>query len=181
MSSLSIKEFKPTILFLVRFIGLYLAGNLLYGWYITSYEPRPDPVTHAVSSYTVDILGICGYAASIYDYEALPTTAITYEGDVVIAVYEGCNGINTAIIFVAFILAFGPVSYAWFWFIPAGLLIIHLMNLLRITLLFFVAKDMPHIMYFTHKYLFTAFLYGVVFLLWMWWVKQFSSTNKRAQ
>ena len=181
MKSFSIQEFKPTIFFLVKFLGLYLVGNLLYGMYVTAYEPHPDPVTHWVSSHTAAILISCGYPVSTYDYKEIPTTSLLYRGKAVLAVYEGCNGLNTAIIFVAFVISFGPVCRAWLWFIPLGLLIIHLMNLGRITLLFFVAAYMPDAMYFTHKYLFTAFLYGVIFLLWVWWVKKFSFSKKSEQ
>jgi hypothetical protein len=34
---------------------------------------------------------------------------------------------------------------------------------------------MPKAMYFTHKYFFTAILYVVIFVLWVWWVKKFSA------
>jgi exosortase/archaeosortase family protein len=61
-----------------------------------------------------------------------------------------------------------------FWFVPTGLLIIHVVNLARIGLLFFVAEYQPDFMYFTHKYFFTAILYIIIFLLWMIWVKRFS-------
>jgi exosortase/archaeosortase family protein len=78
------------------------------------------------------------------------------------------------IIFVAFLVAFGPMRKALLWFIPVGLLIIHGINLARIALLFWVSLYMPDFMYFTHKYLFTAILYVVVFLLWIGWVKRFA-------
>lgn len=102
----------------------------------------------------------------------MPTTALVYEGKSILEVYEGCNGLNIMIIFVAFIVAFGPLNRSTLWFVPAGLMIIHVMNLLRIGLLFFVAKDLPDMMYFTHKYLFTASLYIVIFALWWFWVRK---------
>lgn len=174
MGSVSFKEFKPTIFFLVKFVGLYLVGNLLYGWYVTHYEPKPDPVTHVVARQTAGILSFCGWPVTIYDYKEIPTTSLLYEGRSILAVYEGCNGLNTAIIFAAFIIAFGPVSRAWAWFIPLGLLIIHSMNLARIAMLFFVSEYLPNAMYFVHKYLFTAILYAIIFILWVWWVRRFS-------
>ena len=78
------------------------------------------------------------------------------------------------IIFVAFLFAFGPVNKSLFWFIPLGLLVIHLVNLSRITLLFWVSIYMTDYMYFMHKYFFTAILYVVVFVLWVYWVRKFS-------
>ncbi|HEY9049456.1 MAG TPA: exosortase family protein XrtF [Ohtaekwangia sp.] len=168
------QEFKPTILFLIKFIGIYIVGNLLYGFYIDHFDPRPDPITHEVSRETAWVLTLTGWPTFIQDHTMKPTTLLLHEEKSILAVYEGCNGINTMIIFVAFILAFGPLKRTWLWFVPLGIVIIHLMNLLRIILLFYVSEYMPHFMYFTHKYLFTASLYGVIFLLWLWWIKRYS-------
>lgn len=176
---MSFSEFRPTILFLVKFVGIYLVGNLLYGLFITSFEPKPDPVTHVVSEQTAFVLNVCGYHVVAEDDERKPTTDINYLGRTRLSVFEGCNGINTMIIFVAFLLAFGPISKNLLWFIPTGLLIIHLMNLVRITLLFFVSEYLPNAMYFTHKYFFTAILYVVIFVLWVWWVKRYSGLNAK--
>ena len=41
MKTLPLKEFKPTILFLVKFIGIYIVANLLYGIYVTAYATGP--------------------------------------------------------------------------------------------------------------------------------------------
>jgi exosortase family protein XrtF len=175
MGNISIKEFKPTILFLVKFIGIYLVGNLLYGAYVTAYEPRPDPMTHVASNQTAAILTVCGWPTEIRDQPNKPNTRMIFEEKNILAVYEGCNGINVMIIFAAFVLSFGPLSKHMIWFIPVGLVIVHLMNLLRIGVLFFVAIYMKKYLYFTHKYLFTAILYVVVFALWVWWVKKYAS------
>jgi exosortase family protein XrtF len=177
---MSIKEFRPTILFLIKFVVLYVVGNLLYGIYITSFNPRPDPVTHSVSEQTGIILNVCGYRVDVADRINKPTSDINYFGKPKLSIYEGCNGLNIMIIFVAFLLAFGPIDRALLWFIPLGLLIIHFANLCRILLLFFVAEYMPKAMYFTHKYLFTAILYVVIFVLWIWWIRKYASPRKHA-
>jgi exosortase family protein XrtF len=179
MANFSFTEFRPTILFLAKFIGFYLIGNLLYGYYITHYSPAPDPVTRQVTKQTVFIIKSCGADVSVIDSNKSPTSLIVLKKRSVLAVYEGCNGINTMIIFVAFLFAFGPLSKSQWWFLPLGLAIIHLANLARIALLFYVSEYLPKYMYFTHKYLFTATLYCVVFLLWVWWVRKFSLKKNR--
>jgi exosortase family protein XrtF len=171
---MTLLEFKPTIFFLLKFLGIYLAGNILYGILITSFEPRADPITHTVTIQTGIVLNVCGYRVDVEDRVNKPTTEITYFGKTKLSVYEGCNGINTMIIFIAFLLAFGPLSRPVLWFVPLGLIIIHLVNLARITLLFLVSEYMPKAMYFTHKYLFTAILYVVIFAMWFWWVKAYA-------
>lgn len=174
MSSFRLQEFRPTIFFLGRFLGLYLVGNLLYGLYVTAYSPRPDPVTRWVSQQTGVVLEACGYPTEVRDHERKATSLIRYEDRAVLSVYEGCNGLNTIIIFVSFLFAFGPINKKLLWFTPLGIALIHLSNLARISILFFVARNFPDAMYFIHKYVFTASLYVVIFVLWLWWVKQFA-------
>ncbi len=175
MKNFSIKEFMPTILFLVKFVGIYVVGNFLYGLYVTAYSPAPDPVTHWVSDQSAIVLTSCGWPTTIQDHGNKPTTKLVFDNKNILAIYEGCNGINVMIIFVAFIIAFGPWSRELLWFIPLGLLIIHIMNLARVIFLFWVAIYMKDYMYFMHKYFFTVILYVVVFVLWVWWVKKFTS------
>jgi exosortase family protein XrtF len=177
MKSISIKEFKPTIFFLLKFIGIFVVANLLYGLYVTAYAPKPDPITSWVSYHTAFALQGCGWSAATQDSKTKPTTQLIFEKRSIVSIYEGCNGVNIMIIFVAFLIAFGPISRTLWWFIPLGLVILHGMNLARIALLFWVSLYKPDFMYFTHKYFFTAILYVVVFLLWIWWVKKFSTVK----
>jgi exosortase family protein XrtF len=176
----SIKEFTPTILFLLKFVGIYVVGNFLYGLYVTAYAPAPDPVTHWITDQTASVLTSFGWPTISVALPDKPTTRLDFGGRIILAVYEGCNGINVMIIFIGFLIAFGPLTKQLFWFIPIGLLIIHVMNLARITLLFWVSIYMKHYMYFMHKYFFTAILYVVVFILWVWWVRKFTSEKDAA-
>jgi len=171
---MNILDFKPTIFFLLRFLGLYLVGNLMYGFYVTHYEPGPDPLTYSVTEQTAYFLDLLGWPNEVLPQLVLPTVTIMYHRVAVVSVYEGCNGLNVMIIFAAFLFAFGPINKSMTWFILVGLIIIHLSNLLRIGLLFLVALYRPHYLYFSHKYFFTAFIYGFVFILWMIWVRYFS-------
>jgi exosortase family protein XrtF len=165
-----LNEFRPTILFLVKFVGIYFLGNLAYGLWITHYHPRPDPMTSWVTEQSAQVLNITGWEVNAYNHPSKPTTNISSADRGIVAVYEGCNGINVMIVFLAFLLAFGPYTKKLLWFVPLGLLVIHVSNLLRIILLAVVVVHLPDYLYFTHKYLFTAFIYLFVFLLWIWWV-----------
>jgi exosortase family protein XrtF len=174
MKNFNIKEFMPTILFLAKFVGIYLVGNFLYGLYVTAYQPSPDPATRWVTDQTAVVLTACGWPSTTEDSSRKATTNLIHDGKKILAVYEGCSGINVMIIFVAFLIAFGPLTKQLFWFIPLGLLIIHFMNLARIALLFWVSIYQKDYMYFMHKYFFTVILYVVIFALWIWWVRKFT-------
>lgn len=174
-----LREFKPAILFLAKFMVIYLLGNLLYGWYITYWYPAVDPVTSWVTNQSAGILDLFGWETSTYNHIVKPTTYIVHNQKSVIAVYEGCNGLNVVVVFLAFLFAFGPISKKLFWFVPLGIIVIHLSNLARIILLFLVSIQLPDFLYFTHKYLFTAFIFFFVFLLWFWWVLKLSKSREQ--
>lgn len=165
-----LKEFKPALLFLAKFLGLYFTANILYGIYIESYDRAPDPITRVVTSQTSSILNAIGYNATYHDIPEARKIALKEESDVVLYVYEGCNGINVAIVFMAFLFAFGGPIKNLFVFLLSGLLMVHLFNLLRIGLLFYLALNNASQFYYYHKYLFTSTLYFVVFALWAVWV-----------
>ena len=123
------------------------------------------------------LLEAFGYETEVHDHPIKATTYIGWNGKGIVSVYEGCNGLNVAIVFLAFLLAFGPYEKKLVWYAVLGLLILHLSNLLRIVLLFVVSIQMPHFLYFTHKYLFTAFIYFFVFLLWLGWVAKLTKSK----
>jgi exosortase family protein XrtF len=174
------QEFKPSILFLGKFLGIYLVANLLYGLYVQSYGPGPDPITDVVTQNSAWVLRTLGTEATAVALEHKPYVLIEFDGREIVSVFEGCNGINVVIIFVAFIVAFSRPSKKWLWFIPLGLVVIHGFNLGRIGLLFYVTQHFPGYLYFTHKYLFTAIIYVAVIILWYFWVTRFHESDKKA-
>jgi exosortase family protein XrtF len=174
-----LKDFKPSLLFLARFLAVYFVGNVLYGIYIESFGDRPDPVTRWVTSNTSGLLNSLGGTTFVTDNSAAPTVFIHNNKVTALSVYEGCNGINVMIVFVAFLVAFGGPKKTLAWFLPAGLLIIHGFNLLRIGILYYVSQYMEQYFYFFHKYLFTAVLYAAVFGLWAIWVLRLNNGTRK--
>lgn len=165
-----IRDFKPALLFLGKFLAIYLAGNIIYGLYVESYQDAPDAVTRNVTAQTSFFLNMAGYNSAYEMVPAMPKVAMMDAGDLVLYVFEGCNGVNVAVVFIAFLFAYGgPLK--WFAvFLPLGLFLIHFFNLLRIGLLYHLAVNNSTQFYYYHKYFFTAILYLVVFALWAIWI-----------
>lgn len=163
-------QFKPALLFLARFLAVYVVGNVLYGLFIESYGHHPDPATRVVTQQTAALLRATGEEVTAEDNPFGAQVLINNDGGTVLRVFEGCNGINVMIVFVAFIVAFGGPLRKMAWFTLMGLLVIHLANLLRVSLLYVVATRFEEYFYLYHKYLFTAILYVLVFGLWVSWV-----------
>jgi exosortase family protein XrtF len=171
------QEAKPAFLFLAKFIVFYFVCNLLYGWWITSYVPSPDPATVAVTQHSAFILDLFGYEIKTILHHSKPAQRILLDERPVLSVFEGCNGINVWIIFVAFVIAFSKFTKKTGLFILAGTGVIYLINLARIIFLFFISLAYPDAVYFFHKYFFTAGIFLVVFAMWYYWIKVHARIN----
>lgn len=167
------RQNKPVFIFLLKFLGIYFLGNIVYGLWVESYQ-LADPATYFVSVQSSWILQLL-YPNINYAYNPdIPHVWMSLGNRTVINIFEGCNGLNVMILYIAFIVAYrGSLKYTVY-FMAGGILFIHLANLFRIALLFVVAEEIPRYMYFTHKFLFTGIIYAAVFLLWFLWVKYFS-------
>ena len=166
-----LSEFKPALRFLFVFLALYLVGNLVYGLWIEMYNPRPDPMTRIVTNQTGWVINHLGYSVDRVDNANGPTVYLKSNLQMILNIYEGCNGINVLIVFVAFVIAFkGPVK-KMLAFLLFGVVVIHLTNIVRLVLLYWVAIGYQRYFYYVHKYFFTAAIYAVVFLLWLLWIK----------
>jgi len=173
------KELKPAFRFLAIFVGLYLGLNILYGLWISVYDLQVDPATTIVTRQSAIILNFLGENTHTKPKESSPSISILNSSGVVVSVFEGCNGINVMIVFVSFIFAFGGERRKIAWFVPVGLILIYLSNLARVIVLYFVATSWKEYFYYVHKYVLTAFLYLLVFVLWWLWIEKISGISLR--
>jgi exosortase family protein XrtF len=165
------KENLPALKFLGLFLGCYFVGNIIYGLFIQYNYPLADGMTKWVADQSSWLMNgwLGGKTISIVSTSE-PIVGILEGGKTILRVYEGCNGINVMIVFVAFIVAFGGLTKKGLVYTLASLIIIYLANLMRITLLFWVAANHQSYFYYVHKYVFTATLYVIVLALWWLWV-----------
>jgi exosortase family protein XrtF len=173
------KEFKPAFRFLGFFVGAYLVLNIAYGLWISSFGSKPDTVTNWVTIQTSVLLNLTGQTTYTQIKPGVPAISIFNQEGVVLSVFEGCNGLNIMIVFASFLIAFGGERKKMFWFALTGLVIIHAANLVRVIMLYFIAEYKNQYFYYAHKYVLTAFLYAVVFVLWWWWIEKVSRISIR--
>jgi len=170
------KEFKPLILFLARFLGTYILLSFIYKLYLDQYIPfnNPDPFTKFTSDTTAFFLNKIGYIAYSTIANNQPWMHLTLNGKIASIINEGCNAISVAIIFVSFIIAFYTKAKETFLFIIVGLLLLFVMNISRIAMLNYIFryhyKEYGKI---AHDYFFPAIIYGSIVVLWIVWIKFF--------
>jgi exosortase family protein XrtF len=165
-----VKDFRPALFFVFKFVLIYILGNMLYGLFIQAYRPGPDPVTELATRQTVHIVGWFTTDVSAESLATEPVVSVSHSGRIILRVFEGCSGLNVMIVFVAFLVAFGGQPRQMLIFGMVGIALIHVGNLARIVLLFYTASWWPMLFYYFHKYLFTACLYLLVFALWYVWI-----------
>lgn len=172
------KEAGVAVRFTSIFIGTYLILNAFYGWWVESQYPKADSMTVAVARQCATTLRWSGYDTHISELPAEASVHLVHEDRTVLNVFEGCNGLNVMIVFVSFLLATAKNWRPAVLFGVVGLLVIHLFNILRINLLYWLSMNTPNLFHYFHKYLFTATIYGVVFLLWGFWMTKLNGVVK---
>jgi len=98
-------------------------------------------------------------------YMHFPNKAIMY-------VNNGCSGLKQMMQFTLLMMVFPGPWKKKLWFIPLGLLVMHLTNLFRMVGLAVVMNNWPQYWDFSHDNLFRPFFYVIIFLLWVWWVER---------
>jgi exosortase family protein XrtF len=169
------REFRPAIYFLLTYFGLYLILNTAYAFYVNYYKPNPDPLTYHVTVASTKLLSVFGEPALVKPQEGNMNVPVFRGKVAIIEVFEGCNGVNVMIVFLCFLIAFrGPLK-SGILFAVSGIVILYIANLGRVAGLYLVALYYPDKLYFVHKFLFTGLLYGIVFIIWFFWMKQVRS------
>ena len=85
-----------------------------------------------------------------------------------------CNGLVLYALFGGFVLAFPGPWQRKLWFIPAGMVLIWALNVVRVAALAINHYYAHQSVDFNHHYTFTFVVYGCIFGLWMLWAKRLS-------
>jgi exosortase family protein XrtF len=147
----------------------------LYQRYLIGFEKNKiDAITRIVSENTEQVLQVFNSGSSIEESDGHPYMKLFYNQKYVARIVEGCNAISVIILFISFVVAFSGKLKTTLFFIFGGSLLIYVLNVLRIAtlsaLIFYFPKQEP----FLHGVLFPLYIYGVVFMLWLIWVRKFS-------
>lgn len=169
------QDFKPVLRILAIFIGIYLVLTFLYQMYLNTQDGL-DSVSMWVARQVIAVQEMLGYPSSLQPVQEMKTAFFGISGIFPTRMVEGCNAVSVMILFVAFVLAFykGKKTLA---FCLIGLVIMHIMNVLRIAGLNIVYINAPDRFKMAHDYLFPAVIYGTVVVLWLIWIKFFALKN----
>jgi exosortase family protein XrtF len=169
-----LKDFKPVLGILLRFIIIYLVLLFAYQFYLTSFKAQGlDPFSRLIAKQVMFLQNAMGYPSALYDDVAKQQVWFHVKTGFVTRMVEGCNAISVMILFLSFVFAFYKGAKT-FVFVGISLILLHIMNVSRIIGLNIVCSDYPQYSKMSHDYVFPAIIYGSVVILWLVWIKFFA-------
>jgi len=168
-------RYKPFLLFLSKFFLTFIILTVLYQIFLSSFEDNKiDSATKLVAKNTEQLLGLFHADVTTEENSAQTFIKLIYNNRYVARMIEGCNAISVIILFVAFVVSFSGKLKPTLLFIFGGSVVIYILNVMRIALLTMLMYYFPKHESLLHGVLFPLFIYGVVFILWVIWVRKFS-------
>lgn len=167
-------KFKnPIIAFFIKAIFFYILWFLVYELWLHPKGVLDNAVINNLVNVSSKILELLGF-----NLIPEPTNdnirTIGIDGSHGVWIGDPCNGLTLFALFIGFIVSFsGPIKHK-LWFIPIGILFIHILNILRVVALSIISFKKPSLLEFNHTYTFTIIVYSAVFILWMVWVNKFA-------
>ncbi|MFZ6050974.1 exosortase X [Halocola ammonii] len=165
---------NPILRFLVLGTGIYLLWYFLYAYWVKPDLPVDERIIDNLIAINEWVLSAVGYTMIEYSDSLFDVHKTGIAGSTGVLIGPECDGMVLFGLFIAFIVAFpGPWKHK-LWFIPMGLISIHLINSLRVIALVLIQYYRPQWLAINHDYTFTIIVYAFVFLLWYLWVNKFS-------
>lgn len=171
-------KYKSVIRFIVLFLGTYLILSALYSFYLKASAESgypPDFFTNLVAKQSAALLTAFGYDAALEFNSIRKGMLVIMDNKFAVNIVEGCNAISVIILFVSFIISFAERFKKTFLFLLAGAVLIYIVNILRIALLAIALFKYPEYQEVLHSVIFPAVIYGMVFILWIVWVRNLNA------
>ncbi|MFK7781891.1 exosortase family protein XrtF [Psychroserpens sp.] len=174
-------KYKSVVKFILTFLTVYFVLTVAYKFYLDFSDGSkyyPDYFTNLVAKQCDVVLHAVGYDARIVPHANESSMKLFINDKFVARVVEGCNSISVIILFISFMIAFAGKFRATLLYIISGSVLIYSVNLLRIVILSIGLYNYPWRREILHTVIFPLIIYGMVFLLWMFWVNRFSKQQK---
>lgn len=176
-------QYQPFFTFLIKFILFYVVFTFIYKLYLNQYDLQKnevDGITQSVASQTKQFMLLFDSHIEVIKHESEPAIKMLFHSKYVARIIEGCNAISIMILFASFVFAFSSQWKKTAIYILFGIVLIHILNIIRITILSFSLYYFPEEEELLHGTFFPLFIYGVVFILWILWVTKFSGYVKKS-
>ena len=169
---------NPFFRFLFLAVLLYASWYAVYEFWLKPNSTLDEWVIAALVEHARFVFGVFGVQLQAVPADANLDNWIALQESVGVIVGAPCDGMALFALFSIFILAFPGPWKQKLWFIPAGILLVHFVNVLRVIALVVIVDANPAWLSFNHDYTFTILVYSFIFGLWYIWVSKFSPLKK---
>ncbi len=158
--------YRHEIRFLVVFLAILTGGFTLLSW-----NPVND---HAVEPFTAGVAKVSGVTLNLLGQDVRMEGTVIMNSRFAVNIRNGCNGVETMIIFLGAVLAFPASWKARGAGLVLGILAIQLVNLVRVAALFLTGAYFPDFFEDSHTVVWQSIviLFGV--FLWIFWATRFA-------
>jgi exosortase family protein XrtF len=164
---------NPLYRFLLSAVVFYMAWYLIYELWLHPYDAIDLWIVEKTMKSAQYILNLMGFVTFQYRVRL-----IGIDGTGGLWMGDNCDSIELCGIFMGFIIAFPGFWKHKLWYIPMGIVLITMLNVLRVVALAIIQKYFSKdILEFNHSYTFTILVYGFIFLLWYIWIKKIAKSN----
>lgn len=163
---------------LLRFLGIgflaYLSWYVLYAYWLKDHTILDEVLIHSMVWVSEGLLRLMGFALYEIASDGWRWQLGIANSAGLLEIGAGCDGLVLFALFAVFILAFPGPWRRKLWFIPLGILAIHVANLIRVVSLVILNFYSPESLAFNHDYTWTVLIYGFIFWLWYLWAEKYS-------
>ncbi len=158
-----------------------------FAWRLWEHQYDYAPFSHEMNRMEDRLVSI-GFNQSVwvlgkispYNFSIKDRTII-FDSRGSLRVFSGCSGLKQFAQFALLMLLYPGPRKKKAWYIPAGILLMHVVNLIRLTGLSMVIVKYPPLWDFFHDFLFKILFYAVIFAMWVLWVEVISVQRKSVQ
>ncbi len=160
--------------FLLRLILFYFLwkGTYFFIWRVDVLFETYNKTVWWLIARIIDLsalsLDFIGFKDLIIAY---PERLIAIKGSGGVDIGEPCIGLGVFYMFISLTVAWKGLKRKQLWFIPVGLLILHLLNIARVSTLCLLSHYNRALLDFNHDFTFKIIIYSAIFGLWMYWIK----------
>lgn len=165
-------RYRREIVFVTLFV-LVLGG----GFTLISLQPVND---HVIEPFTAGVAAASGIALDLVGQDITKQGTILRNERFAVNIRNGCNGVETMIIFLAAVLAFPASWKAKVSGLAIGIVAIQAVNLVRVVALFLTGAYFPEFFDSSHTVVWQTIVIAAGVFLWIFWADRFAAPRREA-
>jgi exosortase H (IPTLxxWG-CTERM-specific) len=166
------RAYRREITFLVVFLVLLAASFTLISW-----QPVNDGV---IVPFTAGVARVSGWTLALLGQDVAMSGTVIRSERFAVNIENGCNGVETMLIFLSAVLAFPAPWASRLVGVAAGIVAIQLVNLVRVVALFLTGAYFPALFDTSHTVVWQTLVILSGVLLWIFWADRMTRPRSAA-